>query len=193
MFESPRGRRAVAGVEAHVRDFFTGHAITVGDHDLGPGRRESVPGLRIVTVGPGPRADSWAYVTAGCWSTVETDGEGIEFVLTAPVRDERFADLLAMTAYYHAVHHLDVEHGLPIGEPWLPGSLCDHLLISLPYLHGPGLEHCPLPDGRARVLWVLPVTAAEMAYRREHGHEALERIFDEQAIVPTDPRRPSVA
>lgn len=193
MFESERNQRAIADVEAHVRDFFTGHTITVSDYDLGPERRELVPDLRILTVSPGPRADSWAYITAGCWSTVETAGHGLEFALTAPVRDERFAELLAMTAYYHADHHLDVEHSLPIEEPWLPGSHCDHLLISLPYLHGPDLEHCPLPDGHARILWALPVTAAEMAYRREHGHEALEQLFDEHGILPTDPRRPSVA
>ncbi|MEU6777170.1 hypothetical protein [Streptomyces sp. NPDC046759] len=42
------------------------------------------------------------------------------------------------------------------------------------------------------MLWVMPVTAADMEYRRTHGHEALERLFDEYAIVPTDPRRPSV-
>ncbi|MDN3029337.1 suppressor of fused domain protein [Streptomyces sp. S.PB5] len=65
--------------------------------------------------------------------------------------------------------------------------------ISLPYLHGPDLEHCPLPDGHARILWALPVTAAEMAYGREHDLEALEQLFDEHAIVPTDPRRPPVA
>ncbi|MFG2298502.1 suppressor of fused domain protein [Streptomyces sp. NPDC048603] len=43
------------------------------------------------------------------------------------------------------------------------------------------------------MLWALPVTAAEMEYRREHGHEALGQLFDEHAIVPTDPRRPSIA
>lgn len=97
-----------------------------------------------------------------------------------------------MTAYHRADHRLDLEHSLPIGEPWLPGSHCDHLLISLPYPHGPDLEKCPLADGHARILRVLPVTAAEMEYRRTQGHEALERLFDENAIVPTDPRRPSV-
>lgn len=193
MFERERHRRATAGVEAHVRQFFTGHVITVGDHDLGLYRREVGPDLTILTVSPGPRADSWAYITAGCSPTVETAGHGHEFVLTAPVRDQRFAELLAMTAYYHADHHLDVGHSVPIGEPWLPGSHCDHLLISLPYLHGPGLEHCPLPDGYARILWALPVTAAEMACRREHGCEALEQLFDESSIVPTDPGRPSAA
>ncbi|MFF4021027.1 suppressor of fused domain protein [Streptomyces sp. NPDC001843] len=56
-----------------------------------------------------------------------------------------------------------------------------------------GLEKFALAGGHARVVWVLPVTAAEMEYRRTHGHETLERLFDEYAIVPTDPRRPSVA
>ncbi|MEU1710518.1 hypothetical protein ABZ478_35200 [Streptomyces sp. NPDC005706] len=35
--------------------------------------------------------------------------------LAAPVRDERFAELLAMTAYHRADHRLDLEHSLPIG------------------------------------------------------------------------------
>ncbi|MEW2303142.1 suppressor of fused domain protein [Streptomyces sp. NPDC006655] len=66
------------------------------------------------------------------------------------------------------------------------------MLISLPYLHGSGLEHCPLPEERARVVRALPVTAAEIEFRVAHGHEALERLFDEARIVPTDPFRRSV-
>jgi hypothetical protein len=185
---------AVAAVESHVRAFFTGHSVEAVPYDLGPGRREVLPGLRLLVVGPGPRGDGWAYVTAGCWSAMEKDGLGLEFVMTAHVRDQRFLDLMAMLAYYHCGgHQLDLEHSMPIGEPWVPGSACDHLLISLPYLHGPDLEHCPLPGGRhARVLWALPVTRAEIEYRRRHGHEALERLLDEAGIIPTDPFRASV-
>ncbi|MEV6029373.1 hypothetical protein [Streptomyces sp. NPDC052036] len=40
---------------------------------------------------------------------------------------------------------------------------------------------------------MLPVTAAEIAFRRRYGQEALERLFDEAQIVPTDPFRASVA
>ncbi|WP_329413568.1 suppressor of fused domain protein [Streptomyces sp. NBC_00704] len=188
-------RQVAAGVfESHVRAFFVGHAVEAVGCDLGPERRAAVPGLRVFVVAPGPRSDCWAYVTAGCWGAMQRDGDGLEFVMTAHVRDERFVELLAMIAYYHCTGHpLDVEHSMPIGEPWVPGSACDHLLISLPYLHGPDLEHCPLPGGRARILWALPVTGAEIAFRREHGHEALEQLFDEVAIVPTDPFRASVA
>ncbi|MGW2787546.1 suppressor of fused domain protein [Streptomyces populi] len=138
--------------------------------------------------------DSWACVTAGCWAAMEKDGHGLEFVMTAHVRDQRFIDLMAMIAYYHCGgHRLDLEHSMPIGEPWVPGSTCDHLLISPPYLHGPDLEHCSVPGGHARILWTLPVTTAEIEFRRRHGHEALERLFDEAEIIPTDPFRASVA
>lgn len=187
-----RTHRAIADVEAHVRTFFAGHDVEALDYDLGEGRREAVPGLRIIAVSPGPRTNSWTYVTAGCWAAVEHSGHGLEFVLSTPVHDSSFAALLAMVAYYHAGHHLDIEHSMPIGGPWMPNSACDHLLVSLPYLHGPDLEQCSLRDGHARLLWVLPVTAAEIAYRRENGHEALEVLFDEAEINPTDPHRPSV-
>ncbi|KPI23607.1 hypothetical protein OV320_0554 [Actinobacteria bacterium OV320] len=185
---------AAEAVESHVRAFFEGHSVEVVDHDLGPERRDAAPDLRVLVVGPGPRSDSWAYVTAGCWAAMEKDGHGLEFVMTAHVRDRRFIELMAMIAYYHCGgHQLDLEHSMPIGEPWVPGSTCDHLLISLPYLHGPDLEHCPVPEGHARILWTLPVTTAEIEFRRRHGHEALEQLFDEAEIIPTDPFRASVA
>ncbi|MFE2265614.1 suppressor of fused domain protein [Streptomyces griseosporeus] len=185
---------AAEAVEAHVREFFAGHEVEAVDYDLGPGRRETVPRLRILVVAPGPRDDAWAYVTAGCWDVMQRDGHGLEFVMTAPVRDERFVQLMAMIAYYHCGgHRLDLAHSMPLGEPWVPGSSCGHLLVSLPYMHGPDLEHCPLPGGgHARILWTLPVTAAEIEYRRRHGHEALEQRLDDAAIIPTDPFRKSV-
>ncbi|WP_308429110.1 suppressor of fused domain protein [Streptomyces brasiliensis] len=67
------------------------------------------------------------------------------------------------------------------------------MLISLPSLHGPDLEHCPVSGGHARILWTLPVTTAEIEFRRRHGHKALEQLFDEAEIIPTDPFRASVA
>ncbi|MFF9909008.1 suppressor of fused domain protein [Streptomyces sp. NPDC013457] len=47
-------------------------------------------------------------------------------------------------------------------------------------------------DRAARVLWALPVTTAEIEFRRRHGHEALEQLFDEAGINPIDPFRASV-
>jgi hypothetical protein len=46
------------------------------------------------------------------------------------------------TVYYHRPGRLGLGHTLPIGEPWLPESACDHWLVSLPYPFGPDLQTC---------------------------------------------------
>jgi len=90
-----------------------------------------------------------------------------------------------MNASYHcgpAEQRLDLGHSVPIGEPWLPGSACDHLLICLPYPIGPEFEVCEWDGGHARILWALPITAAERDFKREHGLELLEQRFDAVAL-----------
>lgn len=57
----------------------------------------------------------------------------------------------------------------------------------------PGTRAYSTTGGHARILWTLPVTTAEIEFRRRHGHEALEQLFDEAEIIPTDPFRASVA
>lgn len=69
-----QGCRAAEAVESHVRAFFMGHAVEVVDYDLESDRRETVPDLRVLVVEPGPRSDSWAFVTAGCWASMEKHG-----------------------------------------------------------------------------------------------------------------------
>jgi len=189
MDERARGREAIRAVEDHVREFFAGHECESLPYDLGASRRAAVPGLRILAVGPGPRSGHWNYVTAGCWGPANEEGQGHELLLVAPAGDEGFVELLAMVAFYHATRFLAVRHSVPIGRPWAPGSVCDHLLVVRPSLHGPAFEHCPLPEGRTRILWLMPVTAAELAFRREFGHESLERLFEGRGVDPADPRR----
>ncbi|WP_074317508.1 hypothetical protein [Micromonospora cremea] len=82
--------------EAHVRAFFAGHDVEIVDYDLGFGRRRALPDFRIMVVGPGPRSSAWAYVTAGCWSAVNQDGHGIEFVMASKRREAALIDLVAM-------------------------------------------------------------------------------------------------
>jgi len=96
---------AAEAVESHVRGFFEGHSVEVIICDLGLEQRDVPPDLRVLVVGPGPRSDSWAYVTAGCWAAMEKDGHGLELVMTAHVRDQRFIDLIAMIASYHCGGH----------------------------------------------------------------------------------------
>jgi hypothetical protein len=106
----------------------------------------------------------------------------------------RHVELLTMTAFYHETEGLGLGHTFPIGEPWLAGSMCDQFLVSLPYPFGPGLEVCESAGLRRliRFLWLLPITQAEREYSREHGVEALERLFDDHAIEFWEPQRRSV-
>jgi hypothetical protein len=54
------------------------------------------------------------------------------------------------------------------------------------------LETCTVPGGDIRVLWLLPITAAEKAFRHTHNLEELEQRLEAAEIIPTDPHRRSV-
>ncbi|WP_254705446.1 hypothetical protein [Streptomyces vilmorinianum] len=105
----------VTALDAHVRRFFAGHAVRPVDHALRDGSRGRSPGFRVLEAPPEQPGDCWTYVTIGC-----SPGEHprLEFLMTAPVSDPRFADLLAMAVAYHrdpADYPLDLGHSLPIG------------------------------------------------------------------------------
>ena len=181
----------------HVADFFAGHEV--GDERWAdtPSMRQRLPAFRVIRVAPGPRSPLWIYVSAGCWDATRDGEHGLEFLLAAPADDERHVLHLAMAAHYHCnpddeSYRLDHGHTVPIGEPWLPGSACDHLLVSLPYPFGPELEMCRWDGGHARLLWLLPITEAERDFRTEHDLEALEQRFDDVAIRYWEADRPSV-
>lgn len=91
-------------------------------------------------------------------------------------------ELLAMTVFYNSGGKLGLAHTLPIGEPWLPGSACDHLLISLPYPYGPELQTCHVGDRHVEFLWLLPISDAERDFKVAWGLEALESRFDEARL-----------
>lgn len=154
-----------------------------------------VPNFHVFRLAPTPKEGDWLYVTAGLWEATQHDGHGLEFVLAAPTASDTHVETLTMVAYYHATggaHKLDHGHTVPIGRPWIEGSACTYLLVSLPYPWGPSLEICTLPDGHLRILWLLPITKAEKVFRHKYGLEALERRFDAEPIIPSEPTRPSV-
>ncbi|MFE2557371.1 suppressor of fused domain protein [Streptomyces sp. NPDC059352] len=187
---------ARAALLDHLRRTLPGRVIDEVTGVDGP-IEDRVPGFRVFRIHPAYPGDWWLYVTSGCWEATQLDGHGTEFFLAAP-RDEWInLESVTVNAYYHCgpVHQrLDVGHTVPIGRPWLDDSDCDHYLVSLPYPFGPDFEVCEWEGGsHARILWLLPITAAEKDFRREMGLEALEVRFDEHAIDPVDPKRASVA
>ena len=96
--------------------------------------------------------------------------------LEAPQEDPRHVELLSIVANMHVDPRYRMRIGkvLDIGRPWLDRSRADHLLVSLPYAHGPKLETCIVGKHHIRIVWLVPITAAEAAFAREHGHQHLE-------------------
>jgi len=187
---SPAGQAVVD----HLRSVFPEREIVVEGPWPGP-VHDLVPDLHIARVRPHRDRSDWLYVTASLWHATQREGHALDFALFAPEASPTHVETLTMTAFYHATggrHELDHGHTVPIGRSWIPGSKCSHLLVSLPYPWGPKLEICEVPDGHTRVLWLLPITKEEKAFRHTHGLEALEQKLEDAAIDPLDPHREPV-
>ena len=112
--------------------------------------------------------------------SLPTDPFPVELHLFSPSQTERHVELLTVIAHYHhTARSLGLGDTVNFGRPWLPSSLCDHGLISLPYLNGPNLEQLTCADGLVRCLWLVPITKAEVDYKKTHGIEALEKRFED--------------
>ena len=179
-------------LEAHVRDFFAGREIERVEWTGGPiGARN--PHFHVLRVAPDDGDDLWAYVSIGNAAWDNERARGLEFVLATAEPSDRAVELLAWNCWYDREGILGIGHTVPIGEPWLPGSACDHWLIGLPYPWGPDLEVAHVDGQHVDFLWLLPITALERAFKVQHGQEALEQRFEDAAIEFWDPERVPVA
>ncbi|KRA32847.1 hypothetical protein ASD81_13060 [Nocardioides sp. Root614] len=143
---------------------------------------EQNPHFRVLRMAPSTPADVWVYASVGGWAATADKNFGLEFVICTANADDRAVELLAMTVFYHRGGRLDLGHTMPIGEPWLPGATCDHLLVSLPYPFGPDLQTCHVGDRHVEFLWLLPISEAERSFKVAQGVEALETRFDEAGL-----------
>ena len=100
-------------------------------------------------------------------------------------------EILTSVAHYHRTgRKLGIGHTVNFGKPWITGATCSYGILSLPYLDGPGLEWMVEP--KVRFLWLIPVTGAEVQYKKAHGMDALEQKFEELGFNYLDPQRASV-
>jgi len=132
---------------------------------------------------------------SGAWAATQDEPTSLEFVAVAQSEAAEVMSRLAMTAYYHAgptENRLGAGHVVPIGEGWVDGSPLDHMLVRLPYLWGPQLEHCPVSGRHVQVLWLIPIYRIENDFRRLRGQEALEQRFEERSLDYLNPFRPPV-
>jgi hypothetical protein len=150
-------------------------------------------GFTVLRFAPSGRRAAWVYAT--CSMSAPESSNRVELHLRASRAAEELVELLTIVAHFHVTGSaLGLHHTVNFGRPWLPGSACDHGLVSLPYPDGPSLEHARIDSVDVRCLWLMPITKAERELKMLHGAERLEQRFDEtEGFDPTDPNRASVA
>jgi len=116
----------------------------------------------------------------------------VELHLFSPVQNLECIELLTAIAHYHRTSPFNLGHTVNFGRPWLPESKCSYGLVSLPYLDGSALEWATTQVGKIRCLWLIPITAEEVSYKKQNGLEALEEKFDERSLDYLNPTRASV-
>lgn len=158
--------------------------------DEGP--RADLPAeFTILAFPPRPQRAMWTYATAGM--ALPEDDRPIELHLFSPEQYAAHAELLTAIAHYHRTgRRLDVGHTVNFGRPWMPGSPCDHGLISLPYLDGPAVEVLETDAYTVHCYWLIPITQREVTYKKTHGLDALEAAFEQHNVDYLDPQRESV-
>lgn len=135
----------------------------------------------------------WTYAT--CCMSQPRDEACLELHLFSPQRCDSHVELLTVVAHFHRTGaRLALGHTINFGRPWIVGSNCDHGLVSLPYLDGPGLENlsCEEDDCPVRCLWLIPITREEREFKKGHGLEELERKLEQSSFDYLDVHRPSV-
>ncbi len=188
MVDFPPCDDTCGALEEHVRRAFAGQPVVAFTWEGGPVRQAS-PHFRVLRVEPVTKAGLWQYISVGGWAATAGERRGLEFIVSTPAATPRAVELLAMCVHYHQGGRLGLGHTVPIGEPWLPGSACDHLLISAPYPFGAALRTCHVGDRHVDFLWLLPVTAAERDFKAANGLEGVESRFEQAKLKYWDARR----
>ena len=175
-------------LHAHVHAFFSKHELTT---------LERSTRARFVQSHPAFTPSRWrparSFICDICFGgrglIEKPHATPMEFVLVAPESSARHVELLTMTAYYHATETLEHGHTFPIGQPWLPGSSLDHMLVCRPYPFAPDFELFASDGAHVNLSWLLPITEAERDFKVRRGLEELECRFDEARIQYWNPSR----
>lgn len=150
-----------------------------------------LPMFKVLKFKPTEKRNSWIYAT--CGMSGNDKEQGLELFMLAPTENDFLIYLLAAIAHYHASGNiLGLGHTVNFGSAWYEDSKCDHGLISLPYLDGPNLEWLETRSMNIRFLWLIPITAEELQYKKDKGAAALEDTFEDAEFNYIDPFRGSV-
>ncbi|TSJ38646.1 suppressor of fused domain protein [Mucilaginibacter corticis] len=150
------------------------------------------PFFHVLEFPPNPKHNMWTYCSVGMSPGIVSNIM-VELFIFSPKEDFTLVELLTVAASYHKnAEPLDIHHTFNIGRPWLDNSKCDHCFISLPYLDGEKLEFFDFGGKTTHCYWVIPITESEQNYKIEKGCNALEDLFEENAIDYINPQRKSL-
>jgi hypothetical protein len=148
------------------------------------------PGLQT-GAHPGRRGRGWTYATCG----MSQPGEHpqVEIFIDSDLESLRIVEILNMTAHFHRTgERLGWGHTVNFGTPWLPGSLCDHGLLSAPYLDPERFRRADVQGHDVELLWLIPITREERDFKIKNGLELLEQAFERAGLDFGNPLRPGV-
>jgi hypothetical protein len=133
------------------------------------------------------------YVTVGASARPlagRDPGHRVEFFTgLLPARDEVASPLAALALYPGEGVALGHGHTVPAGGPLWPGTDMRWFLVLRPV--GDIIAPLELPDGvHVDFLQAIPIFESELAYKAEHGAEALLRRWEEDRVPFWDPGRP---
>jgi hypothetical protein len=133
----------------------------------------------------------WAYAT--CCMSQKEDDLGLELHMFSSKKDGRLIELLTATAHCHRTGQpLGLYDTINFGQSWQDNSECDFGFISLPYIDGPDLENTTYDNKIVKFYWVIPVTKAEVEFRKAIGADALEEVFEVKTFDYLNSKRSSV-
>lgn len=147
--------------------------------------------FRVLEFPPNEQRDMWTYATVGFCNI--SDLQKLELHLFSSKKDESIIEILFALAYFNQnTNKVNVNDTVNFGRSWQDHSLCDHGLISLPYLDGPNLELMTKDDLEVRFYWLIPVTKNEVDFKIQKGIDKLEETFDKAGFNYLNPLRESV-
>jgi Suppressor of fused protein (SUFU) len=174
-----------AKIHQSIREHAQGYFVdaTISEHQWRDRTiRRFFPQFRVLEISPGSVCNFWTFVSSGGHKTKHKNAGLTEFMIITEKPDLRQIQLLGMNAVYYKDHYLEPGDSYAIGEPWVAGSRCDHILISLPYPYGQDWEICGLENGHLHIYWLLPITSEEHEYKVKNGAEALEELFERKGL-----------
>jgi len=147
--------------------------------------------FEVLRFSPTTSRSIWIYAT--CGMSISQDIEPLELHIFSNEKHDFLIELLTIVAHCHRnIAILGHGHTINFGQRWWLDSSCQYGLISLPYLDGPFLEWLVQKGTKTRFLWLIPITKSEVEYKKRHGLDALEELFDRASFNYLDPYRKSV-